>query len=92
MVDPIVNLKLSDERHIVIQTEREETHLFLYSINGNLIRSKKLDYPVADMLLSNESIVLAVNHIPSVPQGNKPTNKESAGLVAARIIIKDMFE
>jgi hypothetical protein len=40
------------------------------------------------MILNDEHIVLAVNHISS----NKNINKESTNLVAARIIIKDIFE
>lgn len=85
---PIINLQLSNERHILIQTEKTETHLFLYSINGSLIRTRKLEYQVVDMILSDEHIVLAVNHVPS----NKIQNKESTNVVAARIVIKDMFE
>jgi WD40 repeat protein len=86
--DPVINLQLSNERHILIQTEENETHLFLYSINGGLIRTKKFEYQVVDMIISDEHIVLAVNHAPS----NKTMNKESTHLVAARIIIKDLFE
>jgi WD40 repeat protein len=82
--NPIINLKFSDERHILIQTEKDETHLFLYSINGGLIRTKKLDYSVVDMLLSDQYILLAVNHLPSAQQ--------TKGSVAARIVIKDMIE
>jgi hypothetical protein len=88
MGDPIINLQLSNERHILIQTEKDETHLFLYSINGGLIRTRKLEYQVVDMILSDEHIILAVNHVPS----NKIINKESTSLAAARIIIKDIFE
>jgi len=88
MGDPIINLQLSNERHILIQTEKDETHLFLYSINGGLIRTRKLEYQVVDLILCDQHIVLAVNHIPS----NKIINKESTNNVAARIIIKDMFE
>ena len=88
MGDPIVNLQISTERHILIQTEKDETYLFLYSINGGLILKKKLDYRVVDMLLSAEHIVLAVNHIPS--SSSQQTSK--MGSVAARIVIKDMFE
>jgi hypothetical protein len=40
------------------------------------------------MILTDEHIVLAINHITS----NKLINKESINSVAARIIIKDMFE
>ncbi|CAF1245717.1 unnamed protein product [Adineta ricciae] len=79
--DPIVNLKLSDERHILVQTEKNDTYLFLYSINGHLIRTRKFEYQVIDMILSDQYIVLAVNH-----QKNDPTS----GM--ARIIIKDLFE
>jgi WD40 repeat protein len=82
--DPIINLQLSSQRHILIQTENKETHLFLYSINGGLIRTRKLEYEVVDMILTDEHIVLAVNH-PS-------SKKESTNTVAARIIIKDIFE
>jgi WD40 repeat protein len=84
--DPIINLQISNERHILIQTEKDDTHLFLYSINGSLIRTRKLEYRIVDMLVSEEHIVLAVNHIPSIQQTNK------MGSVAARIVIKDMFE
>ncbi|CAF4487740.1 unnamed protein product, partial [Rotaria magnacalcarata] len=63
MGDPIVNLQLSNERHILIQTEKDDTHLFLYTINGGLIRTKKLEYKIVDMLLSDQHIILAVNHI-----------------------------
>jgi len=84
--DPVINLQLSNERYILIQTEKNETHLFLYSINGGLIRTKKLDVQVVDMILSDEHIVLAVNN------PVKTINKESKNLVAARIIIKDMFD
>jgi len=88
-IDHIVNLKLSDERHILIQTANEQTNLFLYSINGDLIQTKRFEYQVVDMLLSDQHIILAVNHLPS----SKLTTKESTtNLVAARIIIKDMFE
>jgi WD40 repeat protein len=87
--DPIINLQLSNERHIIIQTEKTQTNLFLYSINGSLIRIKKLEYQIVDMILSDEYIVLAVNHMLSNKILN---NKESINLVAARIIIKDMFE
>ncbi|CAF5113243.1 unnamed protein product, partial [Rotaria magnacalcarata] len=89
--DPIINIQLSTERHILIQTEKDDTHLFLYSINGGFIRNRKLDYHVIDMLLSEKHIVLAVNHVTSSQQTNKKLNKESARVVAARIIIKDMF-
>ncbi len=82
--DPIRNLQLSNERHILIQTEKDDTHLFLYSINGGLIRTRKLEYNIVDMILSDQHIVLAVNHVASLQQ--------SKGLVAARVIIKDMFE
>ncbi|CAF2069121.1 unnamed protein product, partial [Rotaria magnacalcarata] len=84
MGDPIVNLQLSNERHILIQTEKDDTHLFLYTINGGLIRTKKLEYKIVDMLLSDQHIILAVNHM-SLPQ---PTNNS----VVARIVIKHMFE
>lgn len=90
--DPIINLQLSNERHILIQTEKHDTHLFLYSINGNLIQTRKLEYRVVDILLSEEHIVLAVNHVPSPEHTNKTTNKEATNSVAARIVIKDMFE
>jgi WD40 repeat protein len=86
--DPIINLQLSNERHILIQTEKDETYLFLYSINGCLIRTRKFEYEVVDMILSDEHIVLAVNHLPS----NKNIKKESTNIIAARVIIKDMFE
>jgi WD40 repeat protein len=86
--DPIINLQLSNERHLLIQTEKDETHLILYSINGSLIRTRKLEYQVVDMILSDQHIVLAVNHITS----NKIINKESTNNIAARIIIKDIFE
>jgi WD40 repeat protein len=86
--DPIINLQLSNERHLLIQTEKDETHLVLYSINGNLIRIKKLEYQVIDMILSDQHIILAVNHIPL----NKINNKESNHNIVARIIIKDIFE
>jgi neurobeachin-like protein 1/2 len=89
--DPIVNLKLSDERHILIQCERDETHLFLYTINGDHIRTKKLEYNVTDLLVSNEHIILAVNHFPTTSSSSS-MSKESHGHAAARIIIKDMFE
>ena len=82
-IDPIRNLQLSTQRHILIHTENVDTHLYLYSINGGLIRTRKLEYQIVDMILSEEHLVLAVNHLPS----NKASN-----LVAARIIIKDMFE
>jgi WD40 repeat protein len=82
--DPIVNLKLSDERHILVQTENDETHLFLYSINGSLIRTRKFEYRVVDMLLSDQYILLAVNH-------NSLSESTSAS-IASRIIIKDLFE
>ncbi|CAF1147923.1 unnamed protein product [Rotaria sordida] len=91
--DPIMNLQLSDERHILIQTEKDDTHLFLYTINGDLVRTRKLEYHIVDMLLSDQHIVLAVNHIPLLQQQtNKTTNKESTSLTAARIVIKDMFD
>lgn len=90
--DPVINLKLSDERHILMQTEKDQTNVFLYSINGELIRMKKLDYQVVDMLLSDQNIILAVNHLPTAQQASKSPNKNSNSLVAARIIIKDMFE
>ena len=82
--DPIINLQLSNERHILIQTEKTDTHIFLYSINGSLIQTRKLEYRVSDMLLSNEHIVLAVNHIPLAQQKTRS--------VVARIIVKDIFE
>lgn len=78
----IINLKLSDERHILIQTENDDTHLFLYSINGYLIRTRKFEYRIIDMLLTDQYIILAVNH-------NSPSESSS---VAARVIIKDLFE
>ncbi|UJR10639.1 hypothetical protein I4U23_014834 [Adineta vaga] len=84
LADPILNVQLSNERHILIQTEKDETNLFLYSINGGLIQKKKLEYSVVDMILSDQHIVLGVNHI--------PTAQQTKGLVAARIVIKDMFE
>jgi len=40
------------------------------------------------MILSDQHIILAVNHIPL----NKINNKESNHNIAARIIIKDIFE
>jgi WD40 repeat protein len=86
--DPIVNLKLSDERHILIQTENDDTHLFLYSINGHLIRTRKFEYQVVDMLLCDQYIILAVNHISSSEQKSESTSSS----VVARVIIKDMFE
>ncbi|CAF3391859.1 unnamed protein product, partial [Rotaria sp. Silwood2] len=85
--DPIVNLKLSDERHILVQTKDKDTHLFLYSINGYLIRTRKFDYHVVDMLLCDQYIILAVNHHPTLKEN--PESKES---FAAKIVIKDMFE
>ncbi|CAF5014839.1 unnamed protein product, partial [Rotaria sp. Silwood1] len=90
--DRIVNLQLSNERHILIQTEKDDTHLFLYSINGSLIRTRRLEYKIVDMLLSDQHIVLAVNHVPLLQQTNDTTNKESTSLIAARIVIKDMFD
>ena len=84
--DPIRNLKLSDERHILIQTEKDETHLFLYSINGELIRTRKFSYQIVDLLLTSEFIIIAVNQ--NVP--GEQSIKSSMG--NARIIIKDLFE
>ncbi|CAF4026169.1 unnamed protein product, partial [Rotaria sordida] len=85
--DPVVNLKLSDERHILVQTTNEDTHLFLYSINGYLIRTRKFEYHIVDMLLSDQYIILAVNdHSTS----KEKTDSTSSNI--ARIIIKDMFE
>lgn len=85
--DPIRNLKLSAERHILIQTEKDETNLFLYSINGDLIRTRKFPYRIVDLLVTSQYVVLAVNQtLPSEQQ----TGKYSMG--NARIIIKDLFE
>ncbi|CAF1953489.1 unnamed protein product [Rotaria magnacalcarata] len=85
--DPIVNLKLSDERHIVVQTKDDDTNLFLYSINGYLVRTRKFQYHVVDMILIDQYIILAVNHN-STPK----ENLDAASSTVARIIIKDMFE
>lgn len=82
--DPVLNVQLSNERHILVQTEKDASHLFLYSINGGLIHTRKLEYDVVDMVLSDQHIVLAVNHVPQT-QSNK-------NLVAARVVIKDMYE
>ena len=90
--DPVINLKLSNERHILIQTEKMNTHLFLYTINGSLIQTRKLEYRVCDMLLCDEHIVLAVNHKPHVQQTNQTMKKEAIHSITARIMIKDMFE
>jgi WD40 repeat protein len=79
---PIMNLRLSEERYILIQTEDNDTYLFLYSINGVLIRTRKFQYNIVDMLLSDQYIILAVNHNSSVDHPG----------VASRVIIKDMFE
>ncbi|UJR35190.1 hypothetical protein I4U23_027957 [Adineta vaga] len=81
--DPIVNLKLSDERHILIQTEKNDTHLFLYSINGQLIRTRKFEYRVIDMILNDQYIILAVNQ--------QKTDSSSSSAMA-RVIIKNLFE
>ena len=76
--DPIINLQLSSQRYILIHTENDETtHLFLYSINGNLIRTKKFEHKIVDMILTDEHILLAVNHTHS-------------NQFASRIIIKDL--
>ncbi len=80
---PILNLKLSDERHILIQTEADDTYLFLYSINGHLIRTRRFEYRIVDLLLVDQYIILAVNHTSS---------SEQSSSVAARIVIKEMFE
>ncbi|CAF3687342.1 unnamed protein product [Rotaria socialis] len=85
--DPIVNLKLSDERHIVVQTKDDDTNLFLYSINGYLVRTRKFQYHVVDMILIDQYIILAVNH--NSTSKEKP---DAASAAVARIIIKDMFE
>ena len=54
-----------------------------------MIRTKKLEYQIVDMNLTDEHIVLAVNH--SSPM--KSTQKDSTThAVAARIIIKDIYE
>ena len=90
--DPIVNLKLSAERHFLVQTAREETHLFLYSINGCLIRTRKFEFHIADMLLHDHYVVLAVNHESSLEQKRGLHSDEATPSMAARIIIKDMFE
>ena len=90
--DPIVNLKLSTERHLLVQTEREETHLFLYSINGCLIRTRKFEFRIAGMLLHDHYIVLAVNHESSLEPKRGVRSDEATPSLAARIIIKDMFE
>ena len=79
---PVMNLRLSEERHILIQTKDSDSFLFLYSINGVLIRTRKFEYNIVDMLLSDQYIILAVNHHPSVDQS----------AVASRVIIKDLFE
>lgn len=79
---PIKNLKLSDERHVLIQTENDQTHLFLYSINGNLIRTRKFEYQIVDMIVIDQYIIVAVNHQSAFEQT----------AVAARVIIKDLFE
>lgn len=81
-LDPIKNMRLSDERHLVVQTENEQTHLFLYSINGNLIRTRKFEYQIVDMILIDQYMIIAVNH--------QSTHEQST--VAARVIIKDLFE
>ena len=79
---PIVNLKLSDERHILIQVENDQTHLFLYSINGHLIRTRRFDYSIVDVLISDQYIIIAVNH-------NQVLERSA---VASRVIIKDLFQ
>ena len=80
--DPIVNLRLSEERHILIQTGAGDSHLFLYSINGVLIRTRKFEYNIVDVIISDQYIILAINHNPSVDHS----------AVASRVIIKDLFE
>lgn len=79
---PVVNIRLSDERHILLQVENDQTHLYLYSINGDLIRMRKFEYNIVDMLISDQYIILAVNHDQIV---EKPA-------VASRVIIKDLFQ
>ena len=90
--DPIVNVRLSEERHILVQTEREETHLFLYSINGALIRTRKFDYRIIDIFLSNEFIILAVNQSSTLDVKEGFSKNQNAPLEVARIIIKNLFE
>ncbi|CAM4851521.1 unnamed protein product [Rotaria magnacalcarata] len=87
--DPIVNLQLSSERHILIQIEKDDAYLFLYSINGDLIRTKKLQNKVVDMLLNDQHIILAVNHV-SLPQSTN--KKESTISVVTRIVIQHMLD
>lgn len=86
--DPVVNLRLSDERHILVQTVDEDTNLFLYSINGDLVRTRKFDYRIVDMILADQYIILAVNQY--IVSANENTDPMSS--CVAKIIIKDMFE
>lgn len=90
--DPVVNLRLSDDRYILVQTEKKDTHLFLYSINGDLIRTRKFDYRIADILFHGENLILAVNYHPPGDHTLVSSTKESAPIVASRVIIKELFE
>ena len=89
MSDPVVHLQLSNERHILIEIEKDDTHLFLYSINGGLIRTEKLQNKVLDRLFSDPNIILAVNHLPL----SQPTNKkESTNSIIVRIVMQLLLE
>ena len=85
--DSIINLKLSNERHILVQTKDKDTHLFLYSINGCLICTKRFEYDIVDILLSDQCIILAINY--DITSREKTDLKS---LVAGRVVIKNVFE
>jgi WD40 repeat protein len=89
---PVVELKLSDQRHLLVQTEQDETHLLLYSINGNLIRTRKYAYRIDHILLNDHHVILAINHCPIFEEKNGFLIEERSTSRAARIIIKDLFE
>lgn len=90
--DPIVNLKLSTDRYILLQTQKDDTHLFLYSINGQLIRTRKFDYSIVDLVLTEQYIIVAVNQSSALDVREGFISDQTKPIEAARIIIKDLFE
>ncbi|CAF0785781.1 unnamed protein product [Brachionus calyciflorus] len=88
-----INLKLSNERHILIYTSSigidknndEESRkslyeIFVYSINGQLTSREKLNFPVQDMIFKDNYLILALLISHKSPNNNENNTSFNSSL------------
>ncbi len=95
-----IMLKLSNQRHLLVYTsgvtkdmasgmKKAAYNLYLYSVNGKMISSEKLNNPLQDMIIKGDYCILAMlvrDHT------NKAVNGGSTYIAASKIVFKENYK